>query len=117
MKRLVDMNLSPRGREALRAHGYEALWWGDVGPPDADEVLFAWARASGYSILTADLDFSRLLALTGDQGPSVLLLRLASRNLRRPWARFWKPFHGLARPWRKGPSSWLGPMASASFPL
>ncbi|WP_245538866.1 DUF5615 family PIN-like protein [Thermus oshimai] len=71
------MNLSPRWREAL--------WWGEVGPPD--EVLFAWARESGYIILTADLDFSRLLALTGSKGPSVILLR---RSPRRPWSRFWR---------------------------
>ncbi len=71
------MNLSPRWREALREGGHEALWWRDVGPPDApDEEVFAWAKAHGYLLLTADLDFSRLLALTGEEGPSVLLLRL-----------------------------------------
>lgn len=67
MRLLVAMNLSPRWREAL--------WWGEVGP--SHEALFAWARESGYIILTADLDFSRLLALTGSKGPSVILLRLA----------------------------------------
>lgn len=40
MKILVDMNLSPRWREALEASGYEAVWWRDVGPANApDEAL------------------------------------------------------------------------------
>jgi predicted nuclease of predicted toxin-antitoxin system len=76
---LVDMNLSPRWREALLALGYEAVWWRDVGPANApDEELFAWARERGYVILTADLDFGHLLSLTGEAGPSVILLRLPS---------------------------------------
>nr|WP_277621070.1 DUF5615 family PIN-like protein [Thermus arciformis] len=74
---MVDMNLSPRWREALEASGYEAVWWRHVGPANApDEVLFAWAREQGYTILTADLDFGHLLSLTGEDGPSVILLRL-----------------------------------------
>lgn len=77
MKILVDMNLSPRWREALEASGHEAVWWRHVGPANApDEVLFAWAREQGYTILTADLDFGHLLSLTGEDGPSVILLRL-----------------------------------------
>lgn len=77
MKILVDMNLSPRWRETLQASGYEAVWWRDVGPENPpDEVLFAWARERGYTVLTADLDFGHLLSLTGEDGPSVILLRL-----------------------------------------
>jgi predicted nuclease of predicted toxin-antitoxin system len=77
MRVLVDMNLSPRWKGPLRDAGHDAVWWRDIGPPDAtDEVLFQWARDHGHVVLTADLDFGRLLALSGETGPSVILLRL-----------------------------------------
>jgi predicted nuclease of predicted toxin-antitoxin system len=31
-----------------------------------------WARKNGFVVFTNDLDFSRLLALTHDKGPSVI---------------------------------------------
>ncbi|ADW22781.1 MULTISPECIES: DUF5615 family PIN-like protein [Thermus] len=78
MKILVDMNLSPRWPKVLREAGHEAIWWKEVGAINApDQALFAWAKEHGYIVLTADLDFPHLLALTGENGPSVLLLRLA----------------------------------------
>lgn len=78
MKILVDMNLSPRWPKVLQEAGHEAIWWKEVGTINApDQALFAWAKEHGYIVLTADLDFAHLLALTGENGPSVLLLRLA----------------------------------------
>ncbi len=35
----------------------------------------AWAREQGYVVFTHDLDFSALLAMTQDSGPSVLQVR------------------------------------------
>lgn len=73
---LVDMNLSPRWTMALSEYGIEAVPWSSVGPPAApDRTLFAWAAANAHVVLTCDLDFAHLLALTGDTGPSVVLLR------------------------------------------
>jgi predicted nuclease of predicted toxin-antitoxin system len=37
-----------------------------------------WARAEGYVIFTHGLDFSRMLALTRSEGPSVIQLRTQS---------------------------------------
>ncbi len=46
-----------------------------MGPENApDEVLFAWARERGYTVLTADLDFGHLLSLPGEDGPSAIRL-------------------------------------------
>ena len=35
----------------------------------------AWARAKGYSVMTSDLDFGDILAVTGGKLPSVIQLR------------------------------------------
>ena len=79
MKLLLDMNLSPLWVEALEEQGYEATHWSQVGDPGApDRDLLEWARREGYVVFTHDLDFSRLLALTQAEGPSVLQLRSQS---------------------------------------
>lgn len=70
------MNLSPRWVDTLEGAGMEARHWSAVGDGAAsDRVVFAWARQHGWVVLTHDLDFSRLLALTGARAPSVVLLR------------------------------------------
>ncbi len=70
------MNLSPLWTEAFASQGFEAVHWSKVGDPGApDHELMQWARAQGYVVFTHDLDFSRMLALTRAEGPSVLQLR------------------------------------------
>lgn len=77
MKLLVDMNLGPAWVEFLASHGHDAVHWSTVGDPRAPDVaLVSWARTEGSVILTADLDFAAILALTGATGPSVVLLRV-----------------------------------------
>jgi predicted nuclease of predicted toxin-antitoxin system len=76
LKLLVDMNLSPLWVEELSRAGIEAVHWSVVGDPRAaDERIFEWARAEAFVVFTHDLDFSRILALTGLEGPSVVQLR------------------------------------------
>src|SRR4029079_7300403 len=76
---LIDMNLSPQWCQILRAHGHEARHWSQIGDIRApDEVIMAWARANGFVVLTSDLDFGDLLALTRMAGPSVAQLRVRS---------------------------------------
>ena len=75
MKLLIDMNLSPLWVEAFEAQSFEAIHWSWVGDPGApDRNIFGWARKEGYVVFTHDLDFSRLLALTQAEGPSVVQL-------------------------------------------
>ena len=70
------MNLSPLWTTALGDQGFEAIHWSRVGDPGApDHELMQWARAHGHIVFTHDLDFSRMLALTRAEGPSVLQLR------------------------------------------
>ena len=78
MKFIVDMNLSPKWVARLRASGHEAVHWSTLGAPSADDRdVAARARAEGCIVLTADLDFGSVLAASGADGPSVVLLRSA----------------------------------------
>ncbi len=79
MKIVVDMNLTPFWVPFLEANGLFALHWSTVGAITApDEEIMAWAKSNGYIIFTNDLDFSRMLAFSGDTYPSVLQIRTAS---------------------------------------
>ncbi|HEX3484343.1 MAG TPA: DUF5615 family PIN-like protein [Micropepsaceae bacterium] len=76
MRVLVDMNLSPAWVPYLRAAGIDAVHWAELGHRDAsDEELMRWAERNGCSVMTADLDFTAILAATGRNGPSVLQIR------------------------------------------
>lgn len=73
------MNLSPLWVEAFEAQSFEATHWSEVGDPGApDQEILERARRERYTVFTHDLDFSRLLALTQAEGPSVLQLRSQS---------------------------------------
>ena len=76
MKILIDMNLSPQWCDVLARHGWETVHWSTVGDPRApDTALMNWARAHGYVVLTHDLDFGTLLAVTRAEAPSVVQVR------------------------------------------
>jgi predicted nuclease of predicted toxin-antitoxin system len=76
MKLVVDMNLSPDWVPVLQAAGHDALHWSTVGDIRAtDSQIMAWARKSGRTVFTHDLDFGTLLALTRETGPSVIQVR------------------------------------------
>jgi len=76
MKILVDMNLSPDLCAVLAADGWSATHWSAIGDPRAsDRAIFEWARSNEHIVLTHDLDFGAILAVTGADGPSVLQLR------------------------------------------
>lgn len=71
MKLLVDMNLSPQWVEFLQGHGFDTIHWSTVGNPRAsDKTIIEWAREDTRVVLTHDLDFSRVLALTRASGPA-----------------------------------------------
>ena len=62
MKLLIDMNLSPRWVDLLTEAGIETVHWTSVGPINApDGEIMAFARSSGFIVLTHDLDFSAVL--------------------------------------------------------
>jgi predicted nuclease of predicted toxin-antitoxin system len=77
VKFLANMGLSTRTTAWLRQQGHDAVHLHDEGMQRAaDEVILIKARAEGRVVLTMDLDFGYLLAISGAQLPSVVLFRL-----------------------------------------
>lgn len=77
MKLLVDMNLSPKWARFLAAAGYEAVHWSVLGAGNApDSEIMACAREGNFVVLTCDLDFGAILAITQGEKPSVVQLRV-----------------------------------------
>jgi predicted nuclease of predicted toxin-antitoxin system len=76
MRLLIDMNLSPSWEAALKEAGHEAVHWSRVGAPNAsDRQLMDWAAANDHVVVTADLDFSAILAALQTGKPSVIQIR------------------------------------------
>ncbi len=76
MKVLVDMNLSPDWTRFLGDAGFEATHWSKVGPTTApDDELIRWAAENDHIVLTNDLDFGAILAVTRGTKPSVIQVR------------------------------------------
>jgi predicted nuclease of predicted toxin-antitoxin system len=76
MRLLVDMPLSPLLAEWLQREGHEVVHAANIGLGQApDKEIMARARKESYIIVTADLDYTRLLALAGSSSPGIILLR------------------------------------------
>lgn len=78
MRYLADVHISPITIGTLRAKGYEVFRVTEFLPPTAtDRELVDLARREGAVLITADLDFSALIATSGQTRPSLISLRLA----------------------------------------
>jgi predicted nuclease of predicted toxin-antitoxin system len=76
MKLLVDMNLPPQWIAWLRSSGSEAEHWSAIGQANApDSEIMAYAAANDYVVVTHDLDFTAILAVTHGKKPSVVQVR------------------------------------------
>lgn len=76
MKLLLDMNLSPRWVTLLREAGWECFHWSQVGKPNAcDSEIMTYAVTNDMVVVTHDLDFGAILAVTQRKKPSVVQLR------------------------------------------
>jgi predicted nuclease of predicted toxin-antitoxin system len=73
------MGLAQRTARFLRDQGYDAIHLRDQGLQRlADEEIVAKARIEGRTILTHDLDFGRIMALSQRRLPSVVTFRLGN---------------------------------------
>jgi predicted nuclease of predicted toxin-antitoxin system len=73
---VLDMNMPVEWLSFLPGEGFTTVRWSAVGDPRAeDATIMEWARANQFIIITQDLDFGTLLALTHAQGPSVIQMR------------------------------------------
>ena len=76
MKALLDMPVSPSLLDVLRVHGHEGVHAHHIGKDRAsDSEILSMARRENRIVITADLDFPRLLALSSADGPGVILFR------------------------------------------
>lgn len=77
MKFLLDMGLAQSTAVFLRAQGHDAVHLREEGLQRlADEKIIKKARQESRVIITHDLDFGRLIALSQSRLPSVITLRL-----------------------------------------
>lgn len=76
MRFLVDMPLSPELAAWLVRQGHEAVHAGEMNLERAsDTAILERARSEKRVVVTADLDYPRLMALAGAEGPGVILFR------------------------------------------
>ena len=76
MRFLIDMPLTPSLSTFLREHGHDAIHAADIGAAHAaDSTLLLRARAESRVVITADLDFGRLMAEVPEKSPGIILLR------------------------------------------
>ncbi|MFN8386189.1 MAG: DUF5615 family PIN-like protein [Anaerolineales bacterium] len=81
MNFLLNMNIRREMIAPLQERGHVCRHVGDIGMSRAKDVeIVAEAKKTGETILTHDLDYGNLLAFSGDNAPSVIVLRL--RDLR-----------------------------------
>lgn len=81
MNLLLDENLIPGFAIILQELGYSARHVYDVDLDQTpDEEIISFARSSGETILTNDLDFSRIMALSRERFPSIITFRLGALN-------------------------------------
>jgi len=76
MKFLLDMPVSAVLLDVITAYGHEGVHAHQIGKDRApDSELLEIARQEGRVVVTADLDFPRLLALSSATGPGLILFR------------------------------------------
>jgi len=79
MKILVDMNLSPKWAGFLTGNDIEAVHWSNIGSTDAtDTEIMTYAKEYDFTVLTNDLDFGYILAITHGKKPSVIQMRIGA---------------------------------------
>jgi len=82
MKFFADVHISPRTVGFLKDLGYDVVRVPEVMAGSAsDTEIISRAENDGRIVLTQDLDFSALVALSGKRTPSVVSLRLTSAKI------------------------------------
>lgn len=70
------MPVTPQSIAHLRRAGHEAVHAASVGLATvSDREILDVARREGRVVITADLDYPRLLALESAEGPGIILFR------------------------------------------
>jgi predicted nuclease of predicted toxin-antitoxin system len=76
LKFLIDMPVTPDAGPHLRAAGHDAIHAFDLGLARSSDIeLLVVARREERVVVTADLDYPRLMALQQADSPGVILFR------------------------------------------
>jgi predicted nuclease of predicted toxin-antitoxin system len=76
VKFLIDMPLSPAVAARLGDNGHDAVHAASLGlHRPSDSEIMARGKQESRTIVTADLDYPRLLAMAGASEPSLILFR------------------------------------------
>jgi predicted nuclease of predicted toxin-antitoxin system len=76
---LADVHISPKTVADLQKQGYETMRSSEFLPANAPDInILEFARTENWVVLTQDLDFSMLVALSRYSQPSLITLRLSS---------------------------------------
>lgn len=82
MRLLADVHISPRTVKFLRSLGHDVVRVSEALRPTAsDQEIIDNALDDGRVVLTQDLDFSAVVALSGRSAPSIVSLRLTSSRI------------------------------------
>jgi predicted nuclease of predicted toxin-antitoxin system len=77
MKFLADMGIAQSTVKWLVEQGHEATHVRDLNLNRAsDESIIATAREGGSIVLTCDLDFGDIMAISGEKSPGIIIFRL-----------------------------------------
>lgn len=97
MKFLIDQPVSPLLAEWLLGNGHDAFHLRERGLSRLpDEEIFRLAKAEGRIIVTADLDFSRIIALSGRDAPGLILFRAGPVTDRQMLGMLERVIHGIS---------------------
>jgi predicted nuclease of predicted toxin-antitoxin system len=78
---LADMGISQKTAAWLRENGHDCTHFRDQGLQTlADKLIIEKARSEGRIILTFDLDFAAIMAISNAKLPSVVILRLKNQK-------------------------------------
>lgn len=81
MRIIADVHIRPGTVRHLNSLGHEVIRANEILPPEApDQEIITLAVATSRVILTQDLDFSDIIALSGVTQPSLITLRLADTS-------------------------------------
>jgi len=96
MRFLIDMPLTPSLSTFLRELGHDAIHAADVGEATAaDSALLLRARAESRVVITADLDFGRLMVEVPNKSPGIILLRGGSYSDKEMIALVQRVLHSI----------------------
>lgn len=82
MQFLVDENMALSYAKTLRSLAYKAVHVSEVGLTSTDDDdIVVYAHEKDYTIITFDLDFTRIVALSQKPFPSIITFRVGEINV------------------------------------